>query len=645
MPRRASLRIWTELGMLAFIQALSVMQKRVILVALHATLVPCALFLALFVLNSGTGEPLVLSGYLPVLPYVVVAAVGFSVLLGLCSVPMQAVQQNDAGPVAAVSVGLTAVSLLSAPLAGITVPLGMHIVIGLGYFLLALVGRMAVLQVVTLAYLRSGTRCRVLIYGAGTNGTQLALALRGHKSIEPVAFVDDNVTIQGFKIGKLPVFSPLRITDVVKEKQITRVLLAAPSMSQPKQAKVIARLQSMGLDVLALPSFAPLIGEAPLLDKLSPAAPGVFLGRDEVNDTWNPEKNCYAGRVVLVTGAGGSIGMELCRQLLELRPSKLILFELSEVALYMANLELQALAEGQPVEIVSVLGSVTEARQVRKVMQLYRVQVVIHAAAYKHVPIVEENPLVGLVNNVLGTQTVVQQAIHADVERFILISSDKAVRPANVMGASKRLAEAVVHTAGHGSAVEGGPIFSTVRFGNVLGSSGSVVPLFQEQLGRGGPITVTDPHVRRYFMTVQEAVKLVLQSGAMARGNEVFVLDMGKPVSILHLARQVIESAGLTVKDAAHPDGDIEIKITGLRPGEKLVEELTLHNDLVWTDHAKIFCSIEDNLSQHETATALRRIREAIVASDEELARQVAMHFVETAPEPLDMEDVAPKSA
>jgi len=278
------------------------------------------------------------------------------------------------------------------------------------------------------------------------------------------------------------------------------------------------------------------------------------------------------------------------------------------------------------IELVPVLGSITDARQVRKLLVDHGVQIVLHAAAYKHVPIVEANPLTGLVNNVFGTQTLAMQAAKAGVERFMLISSDKAVRPANVMGASKRLAELVVQDlAKH----PGGTVFSMVRFGNVLGSSGSVVPLFQEQLRRGGPLTVTDKGVERYFMTVQEAVQLVLQANAISRGGEVFVLDMGQPVPIFSLARQVIESAGYTVRDESNPDGDIEIQITGLRPGEKMSEELTLSNDLIGTRNPKVFMAQEEGLSQIEIASALRGLREAFVASDEGMARDVVRRWVE----------------
>jgi len=306
-----------------------------------------------------------------------------------------------------------------------------------------------------------------------------------------------------------------------------------------------------------------------------------------------------------------------------------VLFELSELALYNADMEIRQLAEGSDIEIVSVLGTVTDTRQLRKVLSQHGVNVVLHAAAYKHVPLVEANPLSGLVNNVLGTHALAEQAARAGVERFILVSTDKAVRPTNIMGGSKRLAELVIQDMARKYGGPGGVIFSMVRFGNVLGSSGSVVPLFQEQVSRGGPLTVTDRGVARYFMTVEEAVRLVLQAGSLAQGGEVFVLDMGKPVPILKLARQVIETAGYTVRDEDNPDGDIEIEITGLRPGEKMTEELTLSGLLINTAHPKIYSARENGLHELEIASALRDLREALVANDEALARQVVYRWVE----------------
>ena len=615
--------------MLNLIQTMSQSQKKAVLLALHTVLVPLALVASLIVFDISALDSTTLTLISLMTPALMMLSAAFAYVMGLSHVPLAETETTDVAPTALVAVGLASASAAMSSVVAVSAPSGVHVVFGLTYFLLSLLARLALLRMVTYVYQHSADRVRVLIYGAGSTGAQLAIALRGHKTIEPVAFIDDNVTLQGLRVSRLPVYSPLKIAEIVAERQIDRVLLAAPSMGQPKQAQLLRKLEAMGLEVQALPSFAQLIGEAPLLDKLTPASKRLYLGREEIDGVWQTERTCYAGRVIMVTGAGGSIGAELCRQLLDLHPAKIVLLELSEFALYTVDLEIRALAEGRPIEIVTVLGSVTESRQVRKVMQDHCVQVVIHAAAYKHVPLVEDNPMAGLVNNVLGTQTVVQQSLLAGIERFILISSDKAVRPANVMGASKRLAEGVVQNAARQVARESGPIFSIVRFGNVLGSSGSVVPLFQEQINRGGPVTVTDPNVMRYFMTVQEAVKLVLESGSMAQGDDVFVLDMGAPVSILHLARQVIEKAGYTVKDETTPMGDIEIVMTGLRRGEKLVEELTLSDDLRATEHAKIFCAQEDSISEQDITLALRRLREAFVASDDALARKTAMAFVE----------------
>jgi len=425
------------------------------------------------------------------------------------------------------------------------------------------------------------------------------------------------------------VLTPVRIKEIAAEKKIDRVLLAMPSLTQPKQAQIAHRLQKMGLEVQSVPSFSQLIGEEALVDKLTPVEPHLFLNRDEVSETFNDARDSYCGRNILISGAGGSIGSELCRQILETRPAKLVMFDLSELALFNIDMEVRQQIEGTDIVVVPVLGSISDATQVRKILNDHDIHVVLHAAAYKHVPLVESNPLAGLSNNVLGTQILAQEAASAHVERFVLISSDKAVRPTNVMGASKRLAELVIQDLASRIPEGTGPIFSMVRFGNVLGSSGSVVPLFQDQLRRGGPLTVTHPDVARYFMTVQEAVTLVLRAGAMASGGEVYVLDMGKPVSIERLARQVIERAGYSVKDKENPDGDIEVAFTGLRPGEKMIEELTLTGSLIGTGHKKIFFSDEARLSEIEVAAAMRALREALQSRDEVGAREVARRWVE----------------
>ncbi|MDP5220677.1 nucleoside-diphosphate sugar epimerase/dehydratase [Ruegeria sp. 2205SS24-7] len=619
--------------MLDFVNALTRKQKARIFLAIDLLLIPIALLLTFAVLPL-PGTPFdTLVRFLPVLPYMIAGAALLSLGLGLPNIKLKAYEQNAVGLTALHAVAMVCLSALLTRIAAIHVPMGTHVIFGLIYFLIMAATRAILFQVVSAIYRHGEHSCRVLIYGAGTTGTQLVQALRAHESITPVAFIDDKASLQGVLLAGLPVFSPARIGELVERRNIHRVLLAMPSLSQPKQAQIARRLQKMGLEVQALPSFAQLIGEEELVDKLTPIAPQAFLGRAARDMTLAEACNSYAGRSVLVSGAGGSIGSELCRQILACRPTRLVLYELSELALYNVHQELTQLCEDSEIEIVPVLGSVTDPRQVSRVLADHGVQVVLHAAAYKHVPLVEANPLPGLANNVLGTRTLAREAAQAGIERFILISSDKAVRPTNVMGASKRLAELVVQDL---ATRHGQTVFTMVRFGNVLGSSGSVVPLFQEQVSRGGPVTVTDRNVKRYFMTIAEAVQLVLQAGADARGGEVFVLDMGKPVPIMQLARQVIESAGYTVRDATTPDGDIEIEVIGLRPGEKIEEELTLSGDLTGTRNPKIFCAREETLSEIEIASVLRGLREALSSGDEAGARALIRHWVEgyQAPEP-----------
>lgn len=612
--------------MLRLVKSLTRKQKRNVLLILDLGLVPLALVFT-FAVQADPRTPLeTLSLLLPALPYLLAVAAGVAIALGIPQIQLNAYEGRALAKTAVFA------AYLGASLAGLgwlfqlNVPIGNSIVFAICFFMFSAVSRVVMYQIVVAIYRREIPRCRVLIYGAGTTGTQLATALRTHEGIDPVAFVDDNTALQGVLIAGLPVYTPASIARIVQEKSIRRVLLAIPSLSQPKQAQIARRLQKMGLEVQTLPSFAQLIGEEPLVEKLTPVKPAQFLGRAPVVTSLGDEGNSYTGRTVLISGAGGSIGAELSRQVLACRPKKLILYELSEYALFNIDMELRPMAEEAGVELVSVLGSVADARQVRLVLDEYHVQIVVHAAAYKHVSLVEANPLSGLSNNVLGTQTLAREAESAGVQRFVLVSSDKAVRPSSVMGASKRLAELVVQDLAVRSR---GTIFSIVRFGNVLGSSGSVVPIFQEQISRGGPVTVTHKDVRRYFMTVREAVHLVLRAGSMATGGEVFVLDMGEEVSIERLARQVIESSGYTVQDENNLDGDIEISFIGLRPGEKLREELTLSKDRLTTSHPKIFAAREQALSEIEVASALRSLREAISGGDKTAAFAVLDRWIE----------------
>lgn len=617
--------------MLNWIKSLNKAQKRRVIQFLDAALVPLALLFAFAALDLPGGTWENMRSYMLLLPYMIFATVGISMWIGISDIQVSAYEAASVGLTAVHAILLTIASIVFSDIAGLGLPVGLHMVFGVVFFCLAVASRAVLLQLVLAIYRYSSKRTRVLIYGAGTTGSQMVSALRGHETIQPIAFVDDNKGLHGMRVHRLPVFPALNIAKVARDCQIDRVLLAVPSLSRPKQAQIARRLEKMGLEVQTLPSFSQLIGEEALVDKLTPVSAKSFLGRAEVDHPLGDASNCYRDKVVLISGAGGSIGSELCRQVIDCKPSKLILFELSELGLYNIDMELRGVIEQDDldIELIPVLGTVTDSRQVRKLLVTHAVKIVLHAAAYKHVPLVEANPLTGLVNNVFGTQTLAEQSAKAGVERFMLISSDKAVRPANVMGASKRLAELVVRDMATRLGNKQGTVFSMVRFGNVLGSSGSVVPLFQDQLSRGGPLTVTDKGVERYFMTVQEAVQLVLQACAISRGAEVFVLDMGQPVPIFHLARQVIESAGYEVRDADNPDGDIEIAITGLRPGEKMSEELTLSNDLLGTTYPKIFMTHEAGLSQIEIASALRSLREAFVASDEEMARDVVRRWVE----------------
>lgn len=612
--------------MLDFIKALTRSQKSNILLVVDLILMPVALVFTFGVQAEPLTPLATLNLVLPILPYMIAVGAGLSIAMGICHIQLNAYEGRALAKTALFAAYLGGAMAILSQLFGLEIALGQCVVFALSFFVFSAVSRMAMYQVVVAIYRREIPRCRVLIYGAGTTGTQLASALRSHEGIDPVAFVDDNTAIQGLMVAGLPVYTPARLAQIAEERDIQRVLIAIPSLSQPKQAQIAQRMQKMGLEVQTLPSFAQLIGTEPLVEKLTPVQPARFLGRTPAVTSLGDDCSSYADRVVLISGAGGSIGSELTRQVLACRPRKLLLYELNEFALFNIEMELRPIAEESDVELVAVLGSVTDQRQVRLVLKKHEVQVVIHAAAYKHVPLVESNPLSGLANNVLGTQTLAREAGMAGVERFVLVSSDKAVRPKSVMGASKRLAELVVQDL---AARSGTTVFTMVRFGNVLGSSGSVVPIFQEQIRRGGPVVVTHPKVRRYFMTVQEAVHLVLRAAAIAKGGEVFVLDMGKEVEIVQLARQVIQSSGYTVRDEENPDGDIEITFCGLRDGEKINEELTLSEDRLTTQHPKIFCAREQGLSEIEVASALRGLREAIAAGDEQAALAVLDRWVE----------------
>ena len=463
---------------------------------------------------------------------------------------------------------------------------------------------------------------RVAIYGAGEAGAQLAAALRLAGNHRIVTFLDDNPAYWVRSINGVAICPPQVVTE--KGSSIDQVLLAIPSLPRSERRRIVDSFQSRGITMLQVPSVDDLTSGRARIDALRPIAIEDLLGRDEVPPDPQLLGPGIRDAVICVTGAGGSIGSELCRQILALSPARLILLERSEPALYAIEQELRSrVPDG--VGLQPVMGSATDPQLLQRLFSDQAVELVFHAAAYKHVPLVEANPLAGLANNVRSTDQVCRAAVITGVGQVVLISTDKAVRPTNVMGASKRLAELVVQA--HAAEVTG-TRFSMVRFGNVLGSSGSVVPLFRRQIAAGGPITLTHPEIIRYFMTIPEAASLVLQSSVLARGGDVFLLDMGEPVRIKSLAEQMVRLSGLLLRDAAHPDGDIEIICTGLRPGEKLYEELLIEADSQPTAHPLIYRAQEQSIPPDQLWPQLDALETAIEAQNVDVALKLLAQLV-----------------
>ena len=479
-------------------------------------------------------------------------------------------------------------------------------------------------------------RKNVIIYGAGTMGVQLLRALNETGQFNMVAFIDNNPSLAGQMVHGVKVLRPGKIGRMITNENVKEVLLAMPSALRSERRAAIKALEPFPVVVKTLPALEEIASGRVEVSDLRPIDVEDLLGRDPVA----PELELLTGhvkdKVVMITGAGGSIGSELTRQLLELGPKALVLFELSEVALYEIDMEMEELKwrrskqrDAPPLadtKIIPVLGSVLDRKLVARIISTLGVEVIYHAAAYKHVPLVEVNPFAGLQNNTFGTLTLAEVAKEAGVKRFVLVSSDKAVRPTNVMGASKRLAELILQAL---AAPRGATVFTMVRFGNVLDSSGSVVKRFRNQIQAGGPLTVTHPEIIRYFMSIPEAAQLVIQAGAMASGGEVFVLDMGTPVKIDDLARTMIRLSGLEVRDANNPEGDIDIEYIGLRRGEKLYEELLIGENTTGTSHPRIFKNSEPVLAYAELVAALERLDDAIQRQDEAVLQEMLRTIVE----------------
>lgn len=485
----------------------------------------------------------------------------------------------------------------------------------------------------------------VAIYGAGDAGTQLATALNRSREYRPVAFIDDNEAMAGRTVTGKRIYQPAQISKLISETRAEEILLAIPSVKRQRRTEIVQQLESYGLPIKSMPGMRDLASGRLQLQDVQEVDIGDVLGREEVKPIPELIEKHIASKVVMVTGAGGSIGSEMVRQALVRKPKTLVLFEHSEFNLYAIDQELQkAIRAGVDTQIIAVLGSINDPARMLDVMKTYKVETLYHAAAYKHVPIVQYNVSQGLRNNVLGTLFTAQAAIAASVKNFVLISTDKAVRPTNVMGASKRLAEMVLQALSHenevefyypelfglaiGQTITNNTHFTMVRFGNVLGSSGSVIPVFREQIRTGGPITVTHPEITRYFMTIPEAAQLVIQAGAMGQGGDVFVLEMGEPIKIVDLAKRMISLSGLMFKDEQNPDGDIEIAFSGLRPGEKLYEELLIGDVVAGTEHPRICRASEEMLPWIELKQVLGEILSTLNEHHYKITRELLLRYV-----------------
>ncbi|MDE2427374.1 MAG: polysaccharide biosynthesis protein [Burkholderiales bacterium] len=468
---------------------------------------------------------------------------------------------------------------------------------------------------------------RVAIYGAGKAGAQLATALRSGSDSVCVAFIDDNKHLQGSTIGGIQVAAPDKLAELAARHDIREILLAMPSISKTRQKQILDQLEPLKLKIKVTPSIQSLVNGELRVQDIREVEIEDLLGRDQVEPDARLLALCITDKVVMVTGAGGSIGSELCRQILRQRPAKLVLLEMSEYALYAIEQELSHLRQQWKLdmEILPFLGTILDSDKLDRIFSTCQVDTLYHAAAYKHVPLVEHNPVEGIRNNVFGTLTVAQAAMRAGIKNFVLISTDKAVRPTNVMGATKRLAELILQA---GAKRQQATRFCMVRFGNVLGSSGSVVPLFRKQIMQGGPITLTHPEITRYFMTIPEAAQLVLQAGAMGEGGDVFVLDMGEPVRIIDLARRMVHLSGLEVKCEATPNGSIEIHHVGLRPGEKLYEELLIGDNVEGTSHPLIMRAQENDIPWEILQVLLQQLEQACSAFDYAQIRALLLQTV-----------------
>lgn len=638
----------------AFLVRLPRRQKRLIQVAVDVVLVWLALWLAFYVRlgNADFAEPL--GGHAWLFGMAPVISIPFFIRLGMYRAVMRYFG-NDALMAIVKAVSLSALSLslviywyTDAPK---LIPRSM--VFNYWWLSLLLIGGLRLVMrhyfmgnwfapaSLTKFKTRDAGLAKVAIYGAGAAGNQLVAALRLGRAMRPVAFIDDDPNLYNRSIAGLHVYSAKHIGQMVEDTGAVQILLAIPSATRARRREILEKLERYPLHVRSVPGFMDLASGKVQVDDIQEVDIADLLGRDAVPPIQNLFEKCIQSQVVMVTGAGGSIGSELCRQVIASRPDVLVLFDHSEYNLYSIHLELERRIgrEALSTRLVPILGSIRDGERLLDVLQTWGVQTVYHAAAYKHVPMVEHNVAEGVLNNVIGTLNTAQAALQAGVTNFVLISTDKAVRPTNVMGSTKRMAEMILQALSR----EPAPVlfgsreavhhvnktrFTMVRFGNVLGSSGSVIPRFYQQIRAGGPVTVTHPKITRYFMTIPEAAQLVIQAGSMGQGGDVFVLDMGQPVRIAELAEKLIHLSGLSVRSEKCPHGDIAIEYTGLRPGEKLYEELLIGDNVSPTEHPMIMTASEEYLPWEQLKRLLSRLMGAVDEDDYPLVRQLLREAV-----------------
>lgn len=616
-----------KIKMKLFFKELSRFHKQIIAATVDLFMLPLAVYMAISLRYDGVTYPLFMQ-YVWVIVCAPLISIPIFIRLGLYRAVIRFLDQKI---VVVVVWGMTFSVLLLSVLAFFTTHMqgmsrGVFIMYWVGGSLYVVVSRYLVRGYFMQITRSEDAQC-VAIYGAGRAGSQLANALRAEHEYIPVAFIDDKKELEGATVAGIKVYSINAMSELIARKGIKEVLLAMPSITRSQQKRILDRLEAYKVKIKVTPPIGSLLNGELRAQDVRDIEIEDLLGRDTVDPDMRLIASCITDKSVMVTGAGGSIGAELCRQIIRLKPSRLILLDMSEFALYSIKQELRALNNSleSKVELLPFLGSVADNEKCKKILTTFSVETVYHAAAYKHVPLVEHNPIEGIRNNVFGTLSIAQAAVATGVKCFVLISTDKAVRPTNVMGSTKRFAELILQAL---SREQNRTRFCMVRFGNVLGSSGSVVPLFRKQIMEGGPVTVTHPEITRYFMTIPEAAQLVLQAGAMGEGGDVFVLDMGEPVKIMDLARRMVHLSGLEVKGES-TDGTIEIQHIGLRPGEKLYEELLIGDNVEGTEHPLIMRAQEKEIAWPVLYELLMKMENACSRADYEEMRALLMQAVD----------------